>query len=341
MGRRAAAVALLIFPFLPIGGQSGSIEVKRVRTMIDQDGRGFTGPPRNITALSGGRFVLEDDGVSANRPVVIDSTGRFVRFLAPRGSGPGEIPGFVGAFRVGRGDSLFISSPPGLMVFDAQLKFARTITLESAIADFQITDSGFVSHSHRPDGKGKVEPFHLLSREGRRVRSMGVDTFSINLHKFFLTPSPGGFWANQYPTHRFERWSSGGTLLLAIDHRPSWFYPMPRGRLAPFTTVRSIREVDGRLWVLNWVPSPRIDQIVQEATGRRSVASEAGPRLPIETMYTTVLEVYDATTGKQLAERALNALGVQFIGDDRFLIYSVNPDDLAQLEVWEMKYRPE
>ena len=323
------------------GAQTGTIEVRKVRTMVDNDGRGFTTVPRNITALGSGRFVLEDDGASASRPVVIDSTGRFLGYLAPRGSGPGEIPNFAGPFRLGRGDTLFVASHPGMMVFDRRLKFVRSVPLEFGLDDFQVTDEGFVASNSRPRTDGKFTPFHTMNRAGRTVRSMGLDTFPLrDIHKYLITPSAAGaFWANQYPTHRFERWSAEGTPLLTIENRPSWFYMKPRGRLAPFTTVRSIREIAGKLWVLSWVPSPRIDQIVQEATGQRMRSREDGPRLPVERMYTTVLEVYDATTGRLLAERALNALGTHFIGDDRFLIYSLSADDLAQLEVWEMRYK--
>jgi hypothetical protein len=226
------------------------------------------------------------------------------------------------------------------MVFDRQLKYVRSIPLDFGIGDFQVIDDGFFANAHRTGPGGKFVPLHVMSAKGSVVRSMGVDTFPLReLHRFLTAPSPAGIWANQYPTHRFERWSTDGTLRLAIDTRPSWFYLMPRGRLAPFTTVRSFREVDGTLWVMSWVPSPRIEEIVQEATGRRSGASENGPRLPVERMYSIVIEAYDARTGALIAEKAVNMLGTHFVDDTRFVVYSVNKDDLAQLELWEMKLK--
>jgi hypothetical protein len=167
---------------------------------------------------------------------------------------------------------------------------------------------------------------------------MGFEPPSRELYRFLLAPSSHGIWTNRYTRHLIEHWTSDAKADVVIDTIPGWFRVPPRPGYPPFSFIRSMREVNGQLWVMSQNPVPNIDEIVKEATGQRSAIRDgAGPPLPIERMYTAAIEVYDAGSGRLMAQRLIPAFGVQFIGDNRFVVYSVNGDGLAQLEIWEMK----
>ena len=103
--------------------QRPTIEVRKIRTMVDLDGKGFTRAPITITPIYGGRYALAEMN---ELPLVIDSTGRLVkRFL--RGRGPGELSGYSAAVVSGPGDSLYVANMSSIHVFDRGLKHVRTI----------------------------------------------------------------------------------------------------------------------------------------------------------------------------------------------------------------------
>lgn len=337
--RRLAGVLLLAFPIVT-AAQQPTIEIQKLWTMVDRDGRSFSGPPDDIAALSGGRFALVE-AAEPRLPVVIDSTGRFIRALGRRGQGPGEFPNYSGPFGVGAGDTLFVANNGMISVFDRELRFVRTFRPEpGGVGHFTLVPQGFAVVARAPAPDDGSVPYHILAHDGKTLRSFGYEPRSRDLFKFLLAPSKNGIWANKYTTHRLERWGDGSTPDVVIEVLPSWFRVLPRDRYAPFSHVRSMREVNGHLWVMSRNPVPNIDEVVRQATGNRSAVREGGgPPLPMERMHTTALEVYDAANGKLIAEKTLPALAVRFIDDDRFVIYSVNVDGLPQLEVWRMSLR--
>lgn len=321
--------------------QRADIEIRKVRTLVDRDGRGFNGPPKHIARISGGRYVLVENASVAVAPVVIDSNGRFIKALGRVGEGPGEFL-FTGPFRVLAGDTLALATNGGISLYGSDLRRLRTIRPQTnGVQDFLKTQNGFVITKSRPGPNGDLIPFHVTDDSGVVIRSFGSDSAQQWPPPYALTPSTGGaFWATPYMQHRFERWTTSGTQTLVIDTLPAWYAYPPRNKPLPRSIVNAFREVDGRLWVVSMVPVPNIDDVVREATGRKNRASEGGPRLPMEKMYTSVIEAYDAMSGKLIAELTIRAFAVAFIDDRHFMIYSINKDDLAQLEIWEMKLKP-
>src|SRR5262245_5062496 len=66
--------------------QKPTIQVTKVRTLVDRDGKGFTRAPMMIVPVTQGRYVLQEMNVL---PIVVDSNGRLVKRFV-RGEGPGE-----------------------------------------------------------------------------------------------------------------------------------------------------------------------------------------------------------------------------------------------------------
>lgn len=278
-------------------------------------------------------------------PLVIDSTGKVVGRVGRLGGGPGEFSENPGPFRVGTGDSLFIRNQVSLSVFSPSLKFIRSVPFDQLqMGDFLPQARGFVIGAPRRVGKDSIFTLHLTNAAGKVVRSFratGIDSAAGSwFGRTLLTPGTNAaVWVAPYLQHHFERWTSAGARTVVIDTQPNWYVFIPATRPGNRSVVRSFREVSSLLWVMSAVPVPAADSIIRAATGRRdrSPGTDDGgrPRYPLELITTTMLEAYDAVSGKLVAELHVPAYGVAFLDDSHFAMYSTSSDDLPQLEVWQ------
>jgi hypothetical protein len=318
-----------------------TIDTRRIATVTDADGRGFSSPPLNLLQTPGGDFLLVERG---SAPAVIDRNGRFVKALGRLGAGPGELFEDAGPFRVGANDTLFVLNRR-IDVFSPTRRYVRSVrAVRETIEDFLPLPDGFIVTTPAPRPDGTYAPFHITTSTGAVVRSFG----SIIMNpreggmdgRFALAASSTGtFWAAPYMQHRFERWTTDGKSILVIDTIPPWYAYVPVNKIARHRSlVRAFREVNGQLWVMSSVPVPNADDILREATGRSAVLEEGRrSRVPLERLSTTMLEVYDVASGKLIAELPVSAYGVTFLDDHHFATYGLNSVDLPQLQIWEMK----
>ena len=315
-------------------GQKASIEIRKVHTLVDRDGRGFIGLPREIAAVPRGRFLLMDD-VESRSPAVLDSSGKFLKDLGRVGQGPGELAPTSGPFRATAGDTLFVRSGGQVHIYSSDLHHLRSLRPQVGPYDFVVTPTGlFIARS--TGSTGNWTPFHITDREGKTLRSVGRDT-SRYPAEYLLSLAPGNaVWAATRMGHRFERWTLDGTRTQVIDHVPAWWKQIKAGAPDPFTLLRAAREVNGVLWVLSMNPAPNIREIMRAAGERGAARDGGGPPLPMDKMYTAMLEAYDAKTGKPVAELAVAKAPVTILDDRHFVVYSVDGDGMPQLEIWEM-----
>jgi hypothetical protein len=321
--------------------QSPTIEVRKVRTLVDRDGKGFTRAPWTVAPIAGGQYAI---GEMNEIPLVVDSTGRLMKRWV-RGDGPGEFAGFTAGMRRGPGDTLYAMNQGNINVFGPDLRFQRTIPLPGMYAgQFLPIDEGFIVASQKFSSPTTMTSLHIVGRDGKLIRSFLTDS---NVDRRSWPPPPGyrlgrgtagSIWAASTLTHRIERWTLNGERALVIDRRPSWFVIAPTfGNTA---NVRSIHEAGGVLWVMSNVPVPNAREIERAAMAKVPGRSEADARaIPFERLETAYLEAYDASTGALLADIPLGKYGITILDDVHFMVHSFSADDTSQLEIWEMKLR--
>lgn len=320
-------------------GQRPTIETRRVHTLTDRDGRSFSEMPRHFASTPDGRFLVMDGGDPNQSPAVLDSAGRFLRTLGRLGQGPGELAAASGPFRFGAGDTLYVRSGWQIMVFSPSLRFVRSIRAANSYFDFVPVADGFLITIPKGAERGKWVPFHTTGPTGQILRSFGIDS-SRRPPEFRVEPSEGSAaWAFSPFTHRLDRWTTAGIRTRSIDRVPAWWREIQPGRGDPFTRVVAVTESRGVVWVLSQVPVPNINEVMRAAGGRNAIQDGRRPPLPMDKMYTSILEAYDAKSGAFLAETAVPGPGIAFTSGLHFVVYSVSADDLAQLEIWEMKLR--
>lgn len=140
----------------------------RVQRGIALAGRGYAivRPTALIPASSGELVVLP---ARAEGLVVLDSTGKFVRVIGRRGSGPGEMqmPTVLGT----RGDSLWLfdRALSRLTVFDARGRFVRSIRLPASGVGTLHRDGTVTVHSDRVFGMNPAR------RDMLRLQHVGPD----------------------------------------------------------------------------------------------------------------------------------------------------------------------
>jgi hypothetical protein len=320
----------------PLVGQP-RIETRKVGMIVDHDGRGFTRAPMSITRISKGRFVLNEMN---ELPLVVDSTGRLVKRW-PKGEGPGEFQQNAGPVHSGRGDTLFIANFNELNVFDGNLKFVRSIPMTEIYArQFLPVDEGFVFSASKRVTGNVINSLHVVSPSGKVLRSFRTDTLIRprrgNDPTYGIGAGAGQtIWAWNIWGHRLERWTTTGARKQVIDAMPAWFAPKDSLYRAQ---IAAVRESNGLVWVFSQVPVP--DARERSAAVMKKSSGEVDARaFPFEQMATSYLEVYDAQTGKLLAERPIDAYGIGILDDSHFMIHTTSANDTAQLEIWEMKLR--
>lgn len=340
---RTVGLAITIFATscreAPLAAQAPRIEIRKVRTLTDHGGTGFMRAPWSSAPLPGGRLA----GVMVNElPIVVDSTGRLVKQLGRVGQGPGEFSG-AGQVRVGPGDTLFIANNHGINVFAPDLHFVRALRVEAGyVGQFLPTREGFLVASSTMTGPtSTIQPFHLVDATGKTIRSIGLDSVKPRTSPPYhsIGPAPdGAFWSTVGQQHRLERWTTTGTRTTVIDTTPLWFITLPPEVPGYRSYITSVNESNGLLWVMSSVPVPNAREIVLEEQGKKKGgAADSDMRsFPTERMYTSHLEVFDAKTGRLIANLAIPGYTTGFIDASHFLMYKLDANDLPLLEIWEM-----
>ena len=330
--RYAIGAFLTLSVAASVGAQT--IEIRKVATLVDRDGRGFTRAPMSVAPV-GKWFAMTEMN---ELPIVVDSSGRLVKRWR-KGQGPGEFETNAFPARIGRGDTLYVGNHSNLNVFDRNLKFVRSVTPTGLyVGSFIPVDGQFVFSSRRPAAeKNTIVSLHVVDRNGGITRSFLIDT--LPQPRRWPEPEYGvgrgagnTFWSWPSRGRKLQRWSLGGELLATIDTTPAWF---PQKDPLYKSAIRDVHEADGILWVFSSVPV-RNARAMSEAAFKGSGEADARA-FPFEQQSTAWIEAFDARTGKRLAERHLGAYGIGFVDDRHFMIFTTSTNDTAQLEIWGMK----
>jgi hypothetical protein len=333
-GMRVLGIAWVLgLTATPAAAQKPAILMTKVRTLVDQDGRGFTRAPVSVVPIGGGRYAMQEEN---ELPLVVDSTGKLIKRFG-RGGGPGEFEFTGTGMSTGSGDTLYIGNQQSMNVFAPDLGFVRSVPFTSIYAGTVLpTADGFVAIAQKTEG-AHMTSVHVVDRDGKIVRSFVRDTVD---RKTWPSPSyrvsrssDGGLWVASIFKHRVEKWTMDGRKVGTIDSVPKWFM-LDRNNMDGKSNVLGAREASGVLWVMSNVPVENYREIMTKVVG---VGREVdGRKIPTEQMWKAYIEAYDPKTGALLAQQALNVYGVGMIGANQLVVYRPGSNDEAQLEIWSL-----
>jgi len=254
-----------------------SVRAERVATLAGAlDGR-----PAGVFADSRGRFLILprfDDAISGDSLIaVFDSSGRYVRKLARRGPGPGELS-LPLALESGNDDTSRVYEAPRMTAYAPVLAVARTQRIESpftGLPEIVHLTSGESISLTRAGRSGTTGRVHLRDRHGLLVRELSLPPSpGIRLERH-ISASDGrvsaGVWvldAHVQPGgYSITQLDLTGRVHNRLVRGPSWWFTPPvAGRSSrsqpdtvarPATTVTSFAQAsNGLLHVLVAHPAP-------------------------------------------------------------------------------------
>lgn len=205
---------------------------------------------------------------------------------------------------------------PRITVFGPDLRVQRTLSIGGLAPGFELFplqgDSILLSGlSFRPDRYGL--PVHLLSPEGRLVRSFGAPEGAIvpsDEYRLARTIAPAEerrVWVAPKDRYRVELWTLEGERRGGFRGDVKWFEPIPPSPdlpTPPKSVLSSLRQApDGLLWIKFIVPSPTWPQAHERdpQTGRWR-------RVDGDLRSNTVIDVVDPETNRLLARGQLYGL---------------------------------
>lgn len=325
-------------PTLALGTESGIGAIEHLESRAVRDGQG--------------RYLVK--GHYASSLLVYDNHGRFLRSIGQKGSGPGEFQG-IAAIAPGLADSLFVFDGDSrrYSVYAPDLSFvaAGLLPLGPELISLVLPSGEFVFGLPLRTPAQIGQPLHVVSRDGRLLRSLGSksglfrpDIPWLDSRAIGIAPA-GMLWSAFRTQYVVERWNPRtGQFVSAISRTVPWF----PSRMQPVRTDRAdpeepepflmdIRE-DTRavLWVLIAVPDSNWRRTVTRPSG----AQHMQIRDPQE-YYDTVLEALDARTGRLLASVRLPQYVRQFVADNEIGTVVEDSDGIPRLQLWRVTLHQE
>jgi hypothetical protein len=265
-----------------------------------------------LTVRRDGRGILYTIAASRDKIAVFESTGRFVRYVGRRGSGPGEFR-LASYLTIGPGDSLYVfdASHERISVFSPQWNLVREYTSPYPPAFFLESDITVV-----PMQVGTAErigfPLHTMGSNGQLLNSFGAEVPQYRSDMQLLltreaAPSRDGLvWAVAPGRYVIEQWDPrSGKRLAEVKVDAPWFVESGRiqtdERARPLPLVQGIWEdEDGFLWTLVRTSDADWHPPVQANVHRAIRAAERNAT------YDWLLNVVDPRTGKIIATQRLS-----------------------------------
>lgn len=265
---------------------------------------------------------------------VYGEDGQFLRTVGRRGEGPGEFRR-TQLVAFDSQDSLHAieAGGPRHSVFAPDLSFVRTVEMQTRTLGMRIEDSGtvfavapkqsgdlsFALQVLLPDGS-PLHAFDPIDPEASGQAAMGRN-ITVDTH--------GQRWSVGMAEYRLKQWDEDGRLVRVLEASRDWIpetIPMrlERDQRPPAQITGLEADGDGLLWVFaavpdaNWAPP------------------EPGTRPSPATMYDTLVEVLDPTTGNLLARSTFDQLVLPFGRGSAYSMLEESSGDL-RVQVWEMR----
>jgi hypothetical protein len=323
------------------------------RTTLGGPQAPLTGLPSSVTRATSGKYLILTRRVEVRDSMVpvFDSGGRFERYLARRGQGPGELTAPI-AILPTRGDSVLVLERGLARTYAASLRGFRDVRLQSPV--------GTVHSITRVTGDGLLA-FTLLAGS---LDSVFLGRGALVGHRGFgappSDPSPrGGLLARaESPPPDASLWlvqaieASGyvamkydtlGNRTLALRRRPSWWF----SGAGPAPVV--VRLPDGAAPVggPDTLPRPAsrvVDALITDdgvlhvltshaSTGWRSVRRESAFA---DQVYVSVIESIDTRTNRLVGRVEIAGYAVALLGASGVATYREDRDGFPYLDIWRL-----
>ncbi|MGQ0764374.1 MAG: 6-bladed beta-propeller [Gemmatimonadota bacterium] len=281
-----------------------------------------------------------------------DSSGKFLRSIGRRGSGPGEF-GFIRRLFQDASDSLYVIDLARRMsLFDPDGKHVRSMRMPYVPLSLTKLADGSMVVAAPGLGRGDAGyPLHLIGTRGDVVRSFGssnpvVDPAQPLLgNRFVAAGNNGSVWAARVDRYLVENWDPSGRQLASVERQVAWFSEQSadlRSSRVPVTSperltkpppsaIRGLQyDSTGHLYVLLAVAgSDWRSHDIRVGEGIRLGADV------LDKMFDSVLEEIDPGTGAVLGSLRVPQHFDRIIGRNTLASMRELPDGDRVVDVWE------
>ena len=298
----------------------------------------FDGLPRRVS-LTNHQYVVVLD--PRRGPQVFDTTGRFVRHLGGTGRGPGETARARWLDR-SLDDSVRVYEPGRVVVFDADMKAARTTTDGNPQAPRYLTPLAPGVHALISATYMTLEeianPIIIRTDSGATLARIEVPRTNGRLTSTVFTrdlSARRSLWLVEYQEfamsgYRIVHLNDNQLREVRVHLQPDWWQGRKQ-RFEAASSVRDVRQIDsGTLAILS-------------ATPRRDWKS-----LPLDTLtgegawqrLNTVVELVDFKTGTVVASGQLAGAPVSFASNSTVAVYREDEDGFPFLTISQFSTPP-
>jgi hypothetical protein len=273
---------------------------------------------------------------------VADSSGKIVRQIGKKGSGPGEF----------KNTDIVAELPSSYLIFDRSLRrvtelskheFAvRRITPMpgwSRLPYVVFSDGRYAFSTLLTEPSDVGYPIHLIGIDGNVSHSFGgyreieKGLKSQVFERALSKSGEAALWAGHQRQYRVEKWDTAGNLLLVLERRASWF-PLGDSLAWKFSYVRldeqpllsaMHEDQNGYLWVYIIAGNPGFNPPGQPG---ESPANDA------------IIEVLDPFSRKVLVtERIRNWIGGSVTGGFYQSSYRTSSSGEPLIDVWGFRVK--
>lgn len=253
--------------------------------------------------------------------VMYDREGDLVSTFGRVGQGPGEFSTMQIGFHIGLDDAgnLHIVDSGRRTIIRPELsELVRVHSLPIRFDDIAILDDGsLLGSASTLQMQREAEQFVLMDSLGSEVRRFGTMPADPQSVVFVARASEGGIWASYQTRHRFESYSSDGSLERILQRDAEWWDMGEERRTFYSPTLgRVSQDGEGRLWTIIKVPAADRER-AEAVLGDGEVRLD---QLDRGTVYDTRVELLDPENGTVVAtayfEEALTPLDHGYVAHD-------------------------
>jgi hypothetical protein len=268
---------------------------------------------------------------SSYLPEVFDSVGKYVKPLARRGNGPGELPRAF-AVEAGADDSIRVFSWPDVSVFGPNLVFVRSFVLRDGPPPVQVEllkGGRLLVKTRRLEGRNQVMLTRVFEADGSLIRAMDLSDPARQLRgpRIGVAKDRSEFWgartlAEGGAGYELSLFSQGGAIVRTIERRPEWWLlsQAPNNRAQLGSIPMDVHEDDhGHLIVIVAQPKPNWRDI--DPTGNHTAK-----------LFDTNIEVLAASDGSLVGKLRVAGWPMAIL-DGRHVATFYEVDDYPMLDL--------
>jgi hypothetical protein len=280
---------------------------------------------------------------------VFDSTGRFIREIGQRGTGPGEFNHPITLNVDAHGQLYIWEFDRRTTVLDSEYRFVRQFT-QPAATNLILPDGRHLVNLRARDGANTLHPITVLDSLGNVIDAIGgtplmpADTGEWRSVRLVAPGRDGTIWFQYVDRYRIEQWTADGKLMQTFTRRPEWWAEPIATRSEggdgdePTPVARGMRDDGaGRLWVM--INLAKKDW--RKALGPPRLVARSGARYTITSrpaLYDTVIDVIDVERGTLLASQRFPEMMMFFLGDDLLASYREDVDGEPFIDLWRARF---